>query len=188
MKQPKNKFIAVCVYFAPYVCAVLSIVIYGVLVNVFRLAITSELLTEQPLLSTLLTYLPISIGFIVVAINVSKFIRTKWDLSAIGIAPITDKRRLSFFVIALVIACTFLSIGFASSYSYVEKRMVGGSDSYYIVDVGFMGTNKTETVFSKATYMEFDGETYTIKLSNGKEYKVKKNSKSGKIISDIYNV
>ena len=80
----------------------------------------------------------------------------------------------------------FMSIGFASSVSYIEKKQVGGSPSYYITDMGFLGVSETRTVLSSATEMEYDGETFTIILSSGKKYKVKKNSEAGKIVSELF--
>lgn len=185
MKQPKNKFLAILLYFAPYVSAVLCIVLYAVGVWLFRDIASNGMQTEQPFLSTLLTYLPLTVALILIAISVSKHVRSVWDLSVIGIEP-TEKKKVSFLIVAIVALCVAVSVGFAGSFSYLSKKQVGGSTSYYVTETGFMGIGETKTVLSKSSDMEFDGSTYTIKLSNGKEYKVKKNTKAGAIATEIF--
>ncbi len=194
MKQPRNKFIAVSIYFAPYIIAVVCIVLYACLVNVFRALASDGMVFEQDVWSNLLTYAPISIAFIIVAIVVNKLIRAKIDLSIIGIKQ-TEKNAksgiFSFLMIAVCIICAVVSIGFACSYSYLEikqiKGQVGGSPSYYVVDTGFMGFTPSKTVISEDIKWEYADGMYTISLSNGKQYRIKKDTKAGKAFSELVN-
>jgi len=191
MKQPKNKFTAICIYFAPYVIAVVCIVLYAVFVNLFRNLACNWMLTEQEIWNNLLTYVPISVAFIIIAIVVNKLIRTKVDLSVIGIKQVEKKEKssaFSFLLLAVCFICAFVSIGFACSYSYLEvKKAKGqiGSPSYYVVDTGFMGVAPTKTLITKDVKWEYEGGTYTLKLRNGKEYDIKKDTDAGKAFSQL---
>jgi hypothetical protein len=52
--------------------------------------------------------------------------------------------------------------------------------------MGFLGVSEIQTVLSSATEMEYDGETFTITLTSGKKYTVKKNTEAGKIVSELF--
>ncbi len=189
MKQPKNKFIAVCIYFAPYIIAVACIVLYACLVNLFRNIACGWMLIEQDLWSNLLTYLPIAVVFLIIAVMVSKKIREKVDLSIIGITAEqkSEKRNVfSFLVIAICLVCVVVSVGFASSYSYLKVKKVGNSNSYYVTETGFMGLGKTDTVISSQVNMEFDGSKYVINLKNGKKYTINKDTNAGKKMEELF--
>ena len=189
MKKVDNKFKAVCLYFAPYLGAVLCIALYGIIGYFVKSSLYGGRETESELFVTLLTYLPISVAFVITAICIAKAIRKRYDLSVIGIQPTEKKEtngRFSFLIVIIVMLCAFVSVGFTSSTSFVEKKQVGGSPSYYIIETGFLGMTRTETVLSPSMDMEYDGEKFVIKLSNGKKYTVKKNTEAGKIVSELF--
>ena len=191
MKQPKNKFTAICIYFAPYITAVVCIVVYAIFVNLFRNLACNWMLIEQDIWGNLLTYVPISIASIVVAMVVNKLIQTKVDLSIIGIKQAEKKGKssvFSFLLLAICLICAFVSVGFACSFSYLEVKKVKGQigpPSYYVVDTGFMGVAPTKTVITKDVKWEYADGKYTLKLRNGKEYDIKKDSDAGKAFSQL---
>ena len=186
MKRINNKFVAVCIYFAPYLIAVACIALYAVVVNLIRVIATDEMVITQSALVDLLTYLPISVAFILLAITASAKIREKVDLSVIGIKENKRKNsKFSFIIVAISLICIFVSVGFASSYASVKVKNVGGSLSYYIVETGFMGIGKSESVITKNVDYEYDGKVFTVRLKNGKTYKVNDDTKAGKLISQL---
>ena len=193
MKQPKNKFTAICIYFAPYITAVACIVVYAVFVNLFRNLACNWMLIEQDIWGNILTYVPISIAFIVVAMVVNKLIQTKVDLSIIGIKQAEKKGKssvFSFLLLAICLICAFVSVGFACSFSDLEVKKVKGQigpPSYYVVDTGFMGVAPTKTIITKDVKWEYLDGKYTLKLRNGKEYDIKKDSDAGKAFSQLVN-
>ena len=188
MKQPKNKFNAILLYFAPFICAVLAIVAYALIVSIFQNSVFDGYMTEQSTLTLLLTYAPISVAFIIVALLISKSIRSSYDLSIIGITKSEKKSggRASFFTLVAILVCCFVSLGSASNVSYISKKQVGGSESYYVTEMGFLGLYQNDAIISSSTEMEYDGEKFTILLSNGKTYTVDKNSKAGQIVSELF--
>ena len=188
VKQPKNKFRAICLYFAPYVFAVACIIGYALIVYLARQCNYGGYLTKQNTFSALLTYVPISVAFIIIASKVSKVIRSKFDLSIIGISPAESQTngRISFFTLVITLICAFVSIGCATNVSYVSTKQVGGTNSYYITEKSFLGLYETNTVISSSTKMEYDGKQFTVSLSNGKNYVIDKNTDAGTIVSELF--
>lgn len=188
MKQPKNKFNAILLYLTPYLCAVLAIVVYALIVSICQNSVYDGYMTKQSTLTLLLTYAPVSVAFIIIATLVSKSIRSSYDLSIIGITKNEKKSsaRASFFTLVIILVCCFISLGSASNVSYISKKQVGGSYSYYVTEMGFLGLYKTDAIISSSTQMEYDGEKFIILLSNDKKYTVDKNSNAGQIVSELF--
>ena len=89
-------------------------------------------------------------------------------------------------MLVIILVCCFVSLGSASNVSYISKKQVGGSYSYYVTEMGFLGLYKTDAIISSSTQMEYDGEKFTILLSNDKKYTVDKNSNAGQIVSELF--
>ena len=175
MKKVENKTTAILLFALPYIVGLALIVSFAL---VYSLALSETeygYVLKQTFLESILTYLPLAIGSLIVAYLLKRAIRKNFDLEIIGVEKV--KKPISFFPIAIVVICFAVSMIFGMQRAYVKDNVISEKTAFKV----------NRTVYSSSTDWEydFDSKEYTIILASGKKFVASKNSKGGQEIEKV---
>lgn len=175
MKKVENKTSAILLYALPYIVGLVTIIIFALVYNLALENTEYGYALKQSLVQSLLTYVPLVIGSLLITYLLKRTVRKLFDLEVIDVKK--DEKPISFLPVAIAILCFALSLIFGGQRAYVNGNVISEKTAFSV----------NKTVYTNNTEWEYDFDTkeYTITLASGKKFVASKDSKAGQEIEKV---
>lgn len=175
MKKVENKTKAILLFTLPYIVGLITIIIFALVYNLALKTTEYGYALKQSFVQSLLTYLPLVVGSLLLSYLLKRLVRKLFDLEVIGVKK--DEKTISFLPVAIAILCFALSLVFGGQRAYVSGNVISEKTAFSV--------NKTVYTSSIDWEYDFDTREYVITLASGKKFIASKDSKAGQEIEKV---